>query len=314
MEIRDRLGSPREKAVISAFPNFERSEKPLSTTKPTLAGPDPAAGDAAPIAALERAPTGGPQSWIAACAHLFGLTLRRQLLSRQTVVGLALGLLCCLIVVAWSRNRESTAERFAERLLVPTFIGFLLPVLAISYGGSGVGGEREDGTLIYLLISPIPRPLVYATKFLATALLVSGSSILTLLALCLLAGESGRTALGSFLAASAIGAVAYGSLFLMLGASFRHGTVISLAYWFFLEVLFGNMPGIIKRISIAFYVRCMIYDAGAKLDLGPATETAREMFLPVSGETAMWTLTAAILSLFVMGMATFTRREYRDLS
>lgn len=251
---------------------------------------------------------------MSACAHLFGLTLRRQLLSRQTVVGLALGLLCCLIVLAWSRNRGPSPERFAEHLLIPTFIGFLLPILAISYGGSGVGGEREDGTLIYLLISPIPKPLVYATKFLATMLLVSGSAVVMLLALCLLAGAAGRGAVGSFFAASALGAAAYGSLFLLLGSAFRHGTVISLAYWFFLEVLFGNMPGIIKRVSIAFYIKCMIYDAGANLSLGPDTETAREMFLAISGETAMLTLLFATAALFVLGTAVFTRREYRDLS
>jgi ABC-type transport system involved in multi-copper enzyme maturation permease subunit len=245
---------------------------------------------------------------------LFVLTIRRQLLSRQTVVGIALSVVCCLIVLAWSSQSDPTAKKFAEQMLTPTYVAFLLPILALSYGASGVGGEREDGTLIYLLITSIPRPLVYAMKFLATMALVTAWSAGTLLLLCVLAGSQGIAVLGAFLPASVLGAATYGSLFLLLGTAFRHGTVISLAYWFFLEVLFGNMPGIIKRVSIAFYVRCMVYDAGAEFDLGPMSPGGREMFLPVTGDMAAIALALAVVALLGVGAAIFSRREYRDLS
>lgn len=253
-------------------------------------------------------------STFAACRQLFALTLRRQFFSRQTLVGIALTVLCCLIVLAWVRQREPTPKKFAEQVIVPIYIAFLMPVLAICYGASAVGGEREDRTLIYLLITPIPRPWIYFVKYLAANTLVAGWAGVTLVLLCLLAGEHGRYVLQTFLAASLLGAVGYAGLFLLLGAIFRHGTVISLAYWFFLEVLFGNMPGIIKRVSVAYYVRCMIYDAGSELQLGPMGRVAREMFLPVSGQTATIVLTAAISLLLVLGLSVFSRREYRDLS
>ena len=256
-------------------------------------------------------PTGAIWS---ACRQLFTLTLRRQLFSRQTLVGIGLTVLCCLIVLAWSRQREPTPKKFAEQVVVPIYVAFLMPVLAICYGASTVGGEREDRTLIYLLITPIPRPLIYGVKWLAANVLVAGWAGVTLALLCQMAGASGRSALAPFLAASLLGAVAYASLFLLLGTIFRHGTVISLGYWFFLEVLFGNMPGIIKRVSVAYYVRCMIYDAGSELQLGPAGRIAREMFLPVSGSTATIALVASISLLLVLGLSVFSRREYRDLS
>ena len=88
----------------------------------------------------------------------------------------------------------------------------------------------------------------------------------------------------------------------------------ALVYWFFLEVLFGNLPGIVKRVSVAFYVRCMVYDAGGDLSLGPANRVAREMFLPVSGTTAMLTLSVAIAVLLLAGLVSFEQREYRDAS
>jgi ABC-2 type transport system permease protein len=251
---------------------------------------------------------------ISSCGHLFLLTIRRQLMSRQTLVSVALAVLCCLIVIAGARQRDPSPKKLAEAVLVPTYIAFLMPILAICYGASAVGGEREDRTLIYLLITPIPRPLVYLTKALASIGLVTFWSGGALVALCWLARDAGRPAFDVFLPGSLLGAAAYAALFLMLGAIFRYGTVISLAYWFFLEVLFGSMPGIIKRISVAFYVKCMVYDAGSELELGPWRKTAREMFLPVSGRASAITLICAIVALLAIGTIVFSRREYRDLS
>jgi ABC-2 type transport system permease protein len=253
-------------------------------------------------------------STLAASVRLFALTLRRQFLSRQTLVSLALAVLCCLIVVAWSRQREPTPKRFAEQVLVPIYVAFLMPVLAICYGSSSVGGEREDRTLIYLLITPIPRPLVYFVKSLAMLALVAVWACTTLYVLCRCAGESGRAPFDIFLLPCLFAASAYGSLFLLLGTLFRHGTMISLGYWFFLEVLFGNMPGIIKRVSIAFYTRCLIYDEGTELKLAPRGRAARELFLPVSTDTATMALLGAIAVLLIGGMLVFAEREFRDVS
>lgn len=248
------------------------------------------------------------------CAHLLQLTLRRQLVSRQTLVALALTVLCGLIVVAWSFRHEPTARRLAQHVLVPTFVSFLMPTLAICYGAAGIGAEREDRTLIYLLITSIPRPLIYLVRFVAAELLVLGGTGGALLLLCGLAGEVGAQIRPLFLPASLLGAAAYASLFLLVGAVFRHGTVISLAYWFFLEVLFGNMPGIIKRISVAFYVRSMIYETGAELEIGPSNPVAQAMFLPVSAAAAQQVLLGMTAGLLAAGMVLFTRREYRDVS
>lgn len=251
---------------------------------------------------------------LSACRRLFWLTVCRQLLSRQTLACVALTLLCSLIVLAWSRQHDPTGKKLAENVLVPTFVAFLMPIFAISYGASGIGGEREDGTLIYLLIVPIPRPLVYLMKAGAGLALVGLWTTGTLFLLCRLAGAPGRDVFLMFLPATLLGSLAYASLFLLVGAIFRHGTIISLVYWFFLEVLFGNLPGIVKRVSVAFYVRCMVYDAGSNLQLGPIAKVAREMFLPVSGTTAMLTLIGAVAGLLLIGVVAFEQREYRDAS
>jgi ABC-2 type transport system permease protein len=247
-----------------------------------------------------------------ASRHLFWLTLRRQLLSRQTLACVALTVLCAMIVLAWSRSPDPTTKKLAEQVLVPTFVSFLMPIFAICYGASGIGAEREDQTLIYLLIAPLPRSLTYFIKGLASFALVSGWTAGTLFLLCRLAGKPGAELFPLFVPAALLGGLAYASLFLLLGAIFRHGTIISLVYWFFLEVLFGNLPGIVKRVSVAFYVRCLIYDSAKELKLGPLGRVAREMFLPVTGTTAAITLSATIVVLLMVGLLLFDRREYRD--
>jgi ABC-type transport system involved in multi-copper enzyme maturation permease subunit len=251
-------------------------------------------------------------SMAGASMHLFAVSLRRLFFSRQTLVSLVLTVLVCLLVYGWSRQPEPTVKKFAEEVLVLVHAAFLVPIFAICYGTSAVGGEREDRTLVYLLITPLPRPLVYLVKFAAAVTLVLGWTVGSLIAIGFVGRPWGMEAVRLFWPALVLGATAYTSLFHTLGAAFRRGTIISLAYTFFLEGLLGNMPGLVKRVSLSFYLSCMIYDAGLEYEVAPLI--AREMFLPVTGRSAMLVLAWVAVGLFVAGVTVFTRREYRDLS
>ncbi|MBI1348529.1 hypothetical protein GC163_19825 [bacterium] len=248
-----------------------------------------------------------------ACWQLFTLTLRRQLLSRQTLVCLALTVVVGAIVLAWTFPESRTAKKLAEQVLIPTYVAFLMPIFAISYGAAAIGGEREDQTLIYLLMTPLPRALAYGVKALATLVLVWGWSIVSLGSFCLLAGNSGRELFPLFLPGALLGGTAYAMLFMLIGTLFRYGTMISLAYWFFLEVLFGAMPGIVKRVTVSYYVKCLVFDAGSEIPLGPRGRVQREMFLAVSGETAMTVMIAAAVGFILLGATIFHQREFSEL-
>ena len=286
------------------------------------------------MTSLPRDPSGlANPTRFGASLHLFAISLRRQFLAPSTLICAVLTALTCLLVVLWSKYADPNVRRFAERIMIPIHVAFLLPLYAICYGASGVGAEREDRTLVYLLITPLPRPLIYLVKYACAIVLVLAWTIASLVGLCALAGPWLRHALGSmptdealsttarslwsetlgiFWPAALLGALAYASLFHALGAAFRRGTIISLGYVFFLELLLGNMPGIVKRVSLSFYISCMIYDAGSEYGIGP--RLARDMFLPVSGRTAAIVLGLVTVALLVAGLGVFTRREYRDLS
>ncbi len=250
---------------------------------------------------------------VRACVFLFRLTLWRQIASRQTLVNFGLTTLCALIVAAWSHRGHRTAMGFSDYMLLPTFIGFLMPIFAISYGSSTIGGEREDQSLIYLLVTPIPRAAIYLTKAIAVGVLVALWSGGALTLLCWLAGEPGQKLLLVYLPASLLGGLMYASVFLLLGAMFRHGTILSLAYWFFLEVLLLQMPGTVKRITVSYYIHCMLYDAGSSFKLGPRNDADREMFAGISGDSAAIVLVFSILGLMTLGSYAFSKREYTEL-
>jgi ABC-2 type transport system permease protein len=250
-------------------------------------------------------------SLFSASAHLLQVSLRRQFFSRQTLICLAFSAIACLIAWGWTK-REPSLKKFGEEIVVHVFASFLVPILAICYGTGALGGEREDRTLVYLLITPMPRPIAYLTKYVAAMILVLGWTAGGFALAGVAGGRCGIEAAELFWPAIMLGAVAYASLFSTLGAAFRRGTIISLAYALFLEGLLGNMPGIVKRLSLSFYIKCMIFDAGATYDIGP--RIARELFLPIAGNTAAWILSSLALALLVLGVVVFTRREYRDLS
>jgi ABC-2 type transport system permease protein len=248
-----------------------------------------------------------------AAVFLFWLTLKRQFFSRQTLVNVGLLTICGLIVAAWAQRSNRTVNGFADFMLLPTYIGFLMPILAVSYGSSTIGGEREDQSLIYLLVTPIPRGVIYVVKALAAGALVLSWSASALLLLCFLAGPVGEKTLPVYWQAAVLGSLLYASVFLFLGAMFRHGTILSLAYWFFLEVLFVQMPGTVKRVTVAYYIRCVIFDAGKEFRFGPRTPADQELFGAIPGNTAALVMIAAIVMITVIGATLFSRREYTEL-
>jgi len=76
---------------------------------------------------------------------------------------------------------------------------------------------------------------------------------------------------------------------------FRRPAVVAIVYAFFLEVIFGNMPGYLKRISIGFYTRCMMYEAAQDYGVQPERP---DIFLPVSGPTALAVLIGSGAAIF----------------
>jgi ABC-type transport system involved in multi-copper enzyme maturation permease subunit len=199
---------------------------------------------------------------------------------------------------------------FSRYVVFLIFLSFLLPLWSLSFATEAVGGEREANTMVWLLSRPLPRPAIYLAKFVALLPWTLGLNIGGFALLCLAAGEPGLVALRLFWPAVAWATLAFSSLFCLMGAYFRRPAVVALLYAFFLEALFGNLPGYFKRISVGFFARCMMFEAAQDYGLQPQKPS---VFLPVEGPTACAVLLAMTVGFLVLGMIVFTRSQYHEV-
>lgn len=202
---------------------------------------------------------------------------------------------------------ESDFLVFTRGFVFLLFFSFLVPIWSLSFATESLGGERESNGMIWLLTRPLSRPAIYLAKFVAVlpwcmALNLGGFALL-----CLLAGRPGPEALRLYWPSVFWATLAFSALFFMFGAFFRRPAIVGLVYSFFLEVIIGNMPGTLKRISVGFYARCMMFEAAAERGIEPDNASVYD---PVSGETAMWVLSVSTVFLLVLGMLLFRRTEY----
>jgi ABC-type transport system involved in multi-copper enzyme maturation permease subunit len=211
--------------------------------------------------------------------------------------------------ICWQLLEHSDFYVFSYFVVFSLFVGFLLPIWSLSFATEAIAGEREGRSLTWLLTRPLPRSSIYLAKFAAVlpwslALNLGGFALL-----CVLARRPGLLALRMYWPAILGGTLAFCALFHLIGACFRRAAVVALVYSLFLETLVGSMPGYMKRLSIAFYTRCLMFDAAQGYGLEPEKPS---IYLPVDGTTA-WVVILGLTIVFLLtGMVVFSRREYHE--
>jgi len=212
------------------------------------------------------------------------------------------------IVASYRAALEKTDfYRFSNFLVFTIFVSFLLPILSLSFAADSLGGDREGGSLVWLLTRPLSRPAIYLAKFAALLPWSFGLSVGGFAVLCLAGGRPGWQALRFYWPAVICGTLAFSALYHLMGAYFKRPAIVALVYSFFLETLLGNMPGYLKRGSISFYTRCMMFDAAQ--NYGVEAEKP-SVYLAVDGSTACMVLLGATVVFLVLGMVLFSRSEY----
>jgi ABC-type transport system involved in multi-copper enzyme maturation permease subunit len=246
---------------------------------------------------------------------LLSFSLRRLWWSTQTLM-VAFPLALCGLFL-WRRQYAAiepvsrALERFSQEFVLLVLTSFIVPICSLAYATTSVSADREDQTLLFLLVRPLPRPLVLLAKLLATLPIVLGLVIGSFYLFCRAAGPAGELAFSLYWSPLALMAVAYVGLFHLFAVTFRHATIIALLYSFFMEFFLGNMPGIVKRVAVNFYGRSMIFDLGADHGLEPPNP---EWFVPLAAGPARQALLWIALGSALLAALIFQRREYRDLN
>ena len=209
------------------------------------------------------------------------------------------------------RQETQPLAVFSRWVVFLLFLGFLLPLFSLSFATGALGQEREGRSLVWLMTRPLPRSAVYLAKFLGMlpwclALTVGGFGLL-----CLAGGETGRKAFVLYAPGIFAGSLAFAALFHLFGALLPRPSIVALLYAFFFETLLSELPipGTLKRLSINYYTRCLLYSAAEGQDV-PVESSS--LFVPVSPTTAWAVLLGVTVGLTVLGMWLFAKMEHRD--
>lgn len=238
---------------------------------------------------------------------LFLLTLRQQAFRRSTLMLIGLALIPVLVAIVYRlADAASTPDRWTAVVLYQGLIvTAVLPLTALMYGTSVIGDELEDGTAVYLLTKPLPRWLILLPKLLApwllTCLLVVTSTVLS----GLIAIQDGHPGVVfGAAAATAVGALVYTVVFVLLSVVTTHALIAGLVYMLIWE---GAVSGIFRGVS---YFSIRQYTIGlADWLAGKVPDTFNAN---VGGETALLLAIAVTVGATIWAVRLLERVEVRE--
>jgi len=214
--------------------------------------------------------------------------LLRQLLTRGRVAAL-LVIGAVVVLLGWLVGRASPPEEFpplsaAEVALeeleagvfVVSLIGFtlLVPIVALVFAGASLGDTREDGTLVYLWLRPMPRSGVVAGAWLAAITVSLPLTLIPMTATAVLL-DAGSDLVAAAVIATIVGILAYSALFVLLGLVVKNPIVWGLGYILIWEGLVASFGSAAAKVAVRGYLSSILTDrTGVDIELGNLSQTA----------------------------------------
>src|SRR6266699_3805465 len=132
-------------------------------------------------------------------------------------------------------------------------LSVVLPLTALIIGTSVLGAEIDDGSIVHLLATPVPRSAVIITKFaVAAGLTMIFVALPELLAGVIATGGVTRLAVGVFAGAIA-GSVIYNAVFVLVSVLATRAIAVGLLYLLVWESLLGNLVSGASELSVSQY-------------------------------------------------------------
>lgn len=192
-------------------------------------------------------------------APVYRLTVRSLLDGRRTLALALLSLVPLVPAIVFAAAGEIEPDvfwaRLVQRLLIPTVAAFV----AVVIGASALGDEREDGTILYLLSTPVSRLGLVVTKVLASwtaaALLLTPPAVAA--GLIALRGDATAGAVLWPVAGMLAAVLAYCAVTAWLSTVTRRPVVVGVLYILLWEGSIATFAASADRLSIAAYGRVL---------------------------------------------------------
>ena len=175
----------------------------------------------------------------------------------------------------------------------------VLPLTALIIGTSVLGAEVDEGSIVHLLATPVPRSVVIWSKYAVAAVLTMlFVAVPELLAGVIATGGLTKLAVGLFIGALA-GSVIYNAVFVMISAVTTRAIAYGLAYVLVWESLLASFVSGARLLSVGQYslgvANGIAHNAGLKAGL--SVDTAAIMGVIV---------TAAALVVAIRALSSFS--------
>jgi ABC-2 type transport system permease protein len=185
-----------------------------------------------------------------------------MLLRGKRPIGLAvLPLLAVLLAIAdrLLSTDETPASRYAS-LAETLFLSTAVAIVSLVLGASSIGDERDDGSILHVVATPIPRRTIILSKLAAAAtavLVLCGPALAACIAIGLGSDTTARAVVWSAIALILCG-IAYSALFLVLALVSGRPVLIGLIYIVLWEGSVATFAPQANWLSIGAYGRSMI--------------------------------------------------------
>ena len=252
-------------------------------------------------------------SLLRAGPRLLWLSFRRLLWSGSTLMVLLPLSACTLFLLRrrfWQQPQSFEAFNGFSLFLMFVFASFVVPICAVAYA---TAASAAIARIVHCCFCSCTRAAAadFFRQIHRHAAAGSGAGDGVVLFLLPTGRRQWRDAYSLYLPAIFYMTIAYVSLFHFFAVSFRHSTIIALIYSLFMELLLGNMPGIVKRVAINYYGRSMMYAAGVPEGLERPDPNGSSRFRPPASASALLGSRSSGCS---WRLVVFQRREYTDLT
>lgn len=227
----------------------------------------------------------------------------RALLGRRRALIMGVLPVLLLALATLVRLQGGADDRAATHILSGFALAAMVPLIGVIAGTGAIAPEIDDGSVVYLLAKPVPRPTVVFTKFVVAAAITLLFTVVPVYAAGMILNGNSQQIATAFAVATAVAAVAYSAVFLLLGTVSRNAVVIGLIYALVWEALLGRLVAGARNLSIQQWSLSFaeeIAAAGSRIS-SEVTLTAGTILLAVVTAAALWYAGRRLRSLTLAG-------------
>jgi ABC-2 type transport system permease protein len=220
------------------------------------------------------------------------LTLRALLLQRRTIVlvVIAAAPVFTALVYAAARPADASDLDFYSGIVQRMFVPTVAALIALVFGVSAFGDEREDGTILYLVATPQPRLELVVAKV-AAAWIASMALLVPSLLLTGLFGLGDNVTTGRLgwpLLGVVLASLAYCAAAAWLSLCTRRPIVIGIIYILLWEGSIATFAVSAAKLSISAYGRAFVAHSLPQAAQPVAGVVAASVVLAVVIAVASW--------------------------